>query len=323
MQQQQPPSTMSKQYQVAIVGAGVMGQRMLAVLEQHSRFTPVAFYEPGTTADIVMQDSGRALRRADSLQDLFNTRGLDLLYIASPPAAHLDAVHAAVAAGIPCLCEKPLANTVASALAIHAQVSASGLPFAVNFPFARAEGPGKLMDLVATDALGDITSARLRVRFARWPRAWQAGATSWLEGPSEGGFTREVLSHFIFLAHRLFGPSQVEVDEIVRGAKGTETLLKARLRHANVTTEIDCAVEGDIVDDNRFEVTGTAGSAVLTEWFKLRHGGTTYGPGQASVRTLDAAARLLEGDASSRLATASEALEVVQRVEALLASQGR
>ncbi|PZS30305.1 MAG: hypothetical protein DLM58_13890 [Pseudonocardiales bacterium] len=41
--------------------------------------------------------------------------------------------------------------------------------------------------------------------FPEWPRAFQADAR-WLADRAQGGFVREVLSHFIYLTDRLVGP---------------------------------------------------------------------------------------------------------------------
>ncbi len=63
----------------------------------------------------------------------------------------------------------------------------------------------------------------------------------WLAGPEQGGFTREVLSHFVFLAQRLFGPAVVAEVQLTRAPGQAETALRARLMHAAATVQIEAA----------------------------------------------------------------------------------
>ena len=63
-----------------------------------------------------------------------------------------------------------------------------------------------LKDWIAQGEIGTVSRIAIEVAFATWPRSWQADAASWLDKPAQGGFTREVVSHFLFLSRRLVGP---------------------------------------------------------------------------------------------------------------------
>jgi predicted dehydrogenase len=298
---------------MGVVGAGIMGRRMMAALQQHPRWRVAAAWDPHAVA---LPDG---VPRAESLEALLHDAAVDAVYIASPPAAHQAGVLAALAAGHPVLCEKPLTHDVASAQALRDAVMASGLPFAVNFPLAASPSARRLVDIVRAGTLGDVQEVRVTVRFARWPREWQAGASAWLGGAAEGGFTREVLSHFVFLAQRLFGPGQVAAVQLERVRGQAETRLQARLQLGGVPLHIDAAVAGDIADDNRFEVVGSRDRVALRQWAQLEHGGIVHDQVDAAPSPLDGFARLLDGDAGAGLATVDEALAVVRSIEALLA----
>jgi len=298
---------------MGVVGAGIMGRRMIAALQQHPRWRVAAAWDPQANA------VPEGLPRADSLAALLQAPGVDAVYIASPPAAHLAGVQQALAAQRPVLCEKPLAHTLASALALHDAVRAASLPFAVNFPLAASPAARRLVDIVRSGGIGDVVALRVTARFARWPREWQAGASAWLAGPAEGGFTREVLSHFVFLAQRLCGPGQVSAVEIERPAGQSETRLQARLQLGAVPLHIDAAVAGTVADDNRFEVRGERDTVALSQWSRLEHGGVVHERVDATPATLDGFARLLAGDPGAGLATVAEACAVVRSIEALLA----
>lgn len=310
-----PPS-----YGIGIVGTGIMGGRMAAAISQHPRFHVAAVWDPDTPAAERAALAYGGVVVAGSLQGLTAHPGVDAVYIASPPAFHLQGGQAAIAAGKPCLCEKPLAHSVAGAQALRDAVVAAGLPFAVNFPFARGQSSRRLQALLQGGDLGVVAQANLKVRFARWPREWQAGASSWLAGPEQGGFTREVLSHFVFLALRLFGPAQVQEVRLQRLPGATETSLQAKLVHAHTTLHIDAAVAGEVADFNRLELLGSKTNAVLSSWVQLEFQGQVSDGVPSGALTLDAFAQLIDGQPGHGLASVDEALAVVMCVESMLAN---
>jgi predicted dehydrogenase len=191
----------------------------------------------------------------------------------------------------------------------------------VNFPFATSHSARQLRRLVADRALGRIERGELTLRFSRWPRAWQADAAGWLAGPEQGGFTREVVSHFLFLAARLLGRGEVESCEITRGPAGTEHKLVARLRFGGHTPlAIDAEVAGAVDDYNRFEIFGDQGSAALADWQRLDYRGQLSERVNSMPNQLEGLRRLLAGEPDHGLATPEEAAEVVRLVEHMLAS---
>lgn len=303
---------------IGVVGTGIMGRRMMTALAQHERFHVAALWDPQPES-LAQAHAATGARPATSLGDLVGDPAVAAVYIASPPGQHLAGVRAALAAGRPVLCEKPLAADLADAQALRDAVAASGLPFAVNFPFARSRAATRLVQQFQGGALGRLQQAGITLRFARWPRAWQAGASDWLAGPAQGGFTREVLSHFVFLSLRLFGPATVQRLAITRAPGQAETGLQARLHHADITVTIDAEVSGEIADHNRFALQGSAGSLALTDWYRLDEAGTVSDRPDPSSGTLDGLAEMLDGGTGHHLASVDEALAVAAIVEALLA----
>jgi predicted dehydrogenase len=304
---------------VAVVGTGIMGRRMLAALQPHPRFRVAGLWDPDANALEHASLAAPAARVAGDLATLVSDPEVDLVYVASPPALHRAGVQAAFAAGRACLCEKPLAANVDEAGALCDLVVASGLPFAVNFPFASAPAARGLVELVRSGVLGEIRRASITVRFADWPRPWQTAASRWLAGPVEGGFTREVLSHFVFLAQRLFGPATVADVRLTRAPGRAETALRVQLVHAGVRVSIDGAVAGGVADTNRFEVVGSRETVALVDWGRLERGGTMTDRVDATPYTLDRVAAMLEGREDHDLATVDEGLAVVRCIESMLA----
>ncbi|MBT9489374.1 MAG: Gfo/Idh/MocA family oxidoreductase [Rubrivivax sp.] len=308
---------------VGILGTGIMGRRMMGALQQHPRFRVVAAWDPAPSALQTALQAALArapgARPAPDADSLVQDKAIDVVYVASPPAWHASAVRSVLQAGKACFCEKPLTHDIAEAEALRDAVAQSRLPFAVNFPFARGTASRRMQQIVHSGDLGAVRSATVRLRFARWPRDWQAGASTWLAGPTEGGFTREVLSHFAFQALRLFGPFTVADVDLQRQPGQAETALRARWIHRDVQVIVDAAVAGEIADDNRFEVIGERGRVALTGWSRLEYQGQTSEPLDNTAQTLDGLAALLAGQADHGLATVDEAASVVRCIESMLA----
>lgn len=301
---------------VGIIGLGVMGWRMAQALRDHPAFRVVAAHDPAPEA------ASRGVPMLESAAAVVTHPEVDCVYIASPPALHRTHVEAAAAAGKAVFCEKPLAASVDDAEACCLALRAAGVPAGVNFPFATSHSARQLRRLVADRALGRVERCELTLRFARWPRAWQADAAGWLAGPEQGGFTREVVSHFLFLAARLFGRGEVESVELGRGPAGTESRLVARLRFGGHTPlAIDAQVAGTVDDFNRFEVFGDQGSAALTDWQRLDYRGQLSERVNSMPHQLEGLRRLLAGEPDHGLATPEEAAEVVRLVERMLAGE--
>jgi predicted dehydrogenase len=255
----------------------------------------------------------------------------DALYVASPPAAHIAHAEAAFAAGKAAFLEKPLATDLAAARRFVAAAEARGARAAVNFPMASSPAVAQLSAWRAQ--LGTPCSLSIRLAFATWPRGWQQGAAGWLAWRGEGGFTREVLSHFLFLTRRQLGPLTLLTREATfPPGDGAETAIRATLTAGGVPV----AIEGDVgtttaEDHNEWKLESEGGAVRLRDWSfaeKLAvdvgwHAAPDALPNERMrplvlKDQLDKVAALAGGEAQN-LATLREALEVQEVVEAILA----
>jgi len=249
----------------------------------------------------------------------------DCVYIASPPASHLPHAQAALAAGKAAFCEKPLAVDVQAArafLAAHANARA-----AVNFPMASSLAVATLRDWLPS--IGTPLRLEIETSFRIWPRPWQADAAAWLDRRQQGGFTREVVSHFLFLTQRALGaPEILESKATYPAGDGAETALQARVLFGDVSSVITGQVGGTAVADrNLTTVEFERGAIRLIDWMNVEtREGDKWIPGgdspeelrqRAQVGQLDALAAMLAGRAH-RLPTVAEGLAVQGCVEGLL-----
>jgi predicted dehydrogenase len=228
-------------------------------------------------------------------------------------------------------CEKPLAVDLADARAFVAEAGGRG---AVNFPFASSLGVATLKRWIDEGAVGRPKRIAIEVAFATWPRSWQADAASWLDARAEGGFTREVVSHFLFLSRRLAGPlAELKASVAFPEAGKSERRIEATLTAGGIPVTLVGNVGGTEKDDhNTWLLEGEVGAVRLRDWAipERRMPDGTFQPAPDAVpnqearlvalrRQLEGVAALTRGE-PHHLAALQEALDVQEIVEAILAS---
>ena len=193
----------------------------------------------------------------------------EAVYIATPPLFHHEYVLSVLEAEKAIFCEKPLGIDVVESRALTDRVEASGLKSAVNFVFGSAPAAVELVRKVRADELGAIAGADIRLHFAVLPRDWQKAAL-WLEKRDQGGFVREVLSHFIFLVERLFGPASIAGASVhYPGGNTAETMMTARLDCNGTQVTVVGGVGGVGPDQGECTVWGERASYRLSDWYWL------------------------------------------------------
>lgn len=324
-------STKADFLNLGVIGLGVMGQRMLERLQGHARLRASWVWDANPAALAQTLARYPHLRAADSAEALIQSRGLHSLYIATPPAAHLRLSELGFDAGLAVFCEKPLTVDFPGARRCIARIEAEGQRAAVNFALASSPGLALLQQRFGAEAsapsLGRLQHIELELAFAAWPRPWQAAAGAWLAEREEGGFSREVLSHFIFAAQRVLGPARLLRSEVIFPAegRGAETQLTAELEIGGVPLRIHGRVGGEQADLNRMVWQGERGTLELSEWFtRIQDSSTTaeaLAPELQRERSrldqLDQWAALIESRPHG-LPGFAESLAVQESIEALL-----
>lgn len=311
-----------------------MGQRMLARLETHARLRPVAAWDPNPDACAAVRARYPSLLIAPSAETLIATPGLHALYVASPPQQHLSLSSQAFDAGLAVICEKPLSTDLEGAARLVRRIQAERLRAGVNFVLAGSPGLALLQThfgAASREPLGPLRSVEIELAFLSWPRPWQAGAGSWLAGRSEGGFTREVLSHLIFVLQRVLGPTRLIASRVgyPDDGVGAETLLRAELRCGEVPVRISGRVAPDVkagtVELNRMIWRAAEGEIEACNWLREidlhRDGQPTQRLDMADEDLMIDQQRqwvaMIDGQSHS-LPDFAEALAVQRTIEALL-----
>ena len=316
---------------MAVIGLGVVGRRMLEQAASSAGIQVVSAWDAAAPARAAAAADFPGLPVASSAAGAIERLDVDVVYVAVPPLAHAPLVRAAVAARKAVFCEKPLGVDLAESEALVAEVEASGLAQAINFPFASSDAVDALARRIAEPGFG-LRGIEVRVRFAEWPRAWQAGAT-WLSRADQGGFTREVLSHFVWLAHRLSGGAVAlrgaAVAHPAQPAGAAETAVAAALDCAGVPATVSGTVGGAAPDRVEARFVGAHAELVLADWYRLEvvdadapqgrpWPGLPADPRTASYqRQLAQLHAMLSGELHS-LPGLADALAVQRRIEAML-----
>ena len=315
---------------IGIIGAGIMGERLLgAILRQDPALVHASgLWDPAPAAMLRIAGAYPGVPRLADAASVIAAS--DCTYIASPPASHLEHARAALAAGRTVFCEKPLAVDVGAARAFVAEAGDRG---AVNFPFASSPAVATLRKWIESGAVGTPRRISIEVGFARWPRGWQVDAAGWLDLPMQGGFTREVVSHFLFLSRRVGGALRDPVGKAEFPEAGrAERRVRATLRAGDLPVTLSGAVGETAKDDhNVWQLEGDAGAVRLCDWSiaERRMPDGSWQPAADALpqeqarplalqRQLEGVARLARGE-PHHLATLAEALNVQEIVEALLA----
>ncbi len=256
---------------VAVIGLGVMGQRMLSSMSLHDKYKLTVAWDPDNTVCEKIKTQYAPIEIADSALTAITREDVDAVYIASPPKSHREYAIAAAKAGKVVFCEKPLGVDLADSQSLVEAVEATGAANTVNFPFADSAAINLIDEKIKDGTVGEVTGVDLRLHFARWPRGWQHSA-SWLSERAEGGYVREVGSHYVYLIEKLFGKAVLK-DASVKyqsDPKLCETHFTANLACGDIPISFAGGSGGVGPDRVEFTVWGSQKSYRLWDWVNVK-----------------------------------------------------
>jgi predicted dehydrogenase len=167
-----------------------------------------AVADPDPEARAVAETLGA--RAFPTLQGLIEARCCDALYVATPNHLHRAAVEAACGAGIPVLCEKPMAATLADAEAMAAAVRRTGTPYGTAFDQRHHPAHEAMRALIREGRIGTPTA--LRIVYCCWLGPdWCAD--NWRADPARagGGALMDLLPHGLDLAQFLLDEALTDI----------------------------------------------------------------------------------------------------------------
>ena len=155
-----------------IIGCGWVARDYVApAIAASTNGQLVALCDLNEQALAAVQPADTALLRTTSLAEFVQTPGLQAVYVATPNAHHARIVQDLAAAGLPVLCEKPLARTADEAAGMVAAAEAAGTLLATAFDQRFHPAHVRLRELIQAGQLGRVTC--VRIHYACWtPADW-------------------------------------------------------------------------------------------------------------------------------------------------------
>ncbi len=156
-----------KSVNVAMIGQGFMGRAHANAWGQVGRF-----FSPPVTAvmhTVFGQEAEDPQAFADkwgwqnattSWEEAVAAPEIDLVDVVTPNYFHAPPVKAAIAAGKPCACEKPIAGTLAEAREMAEAAKAAGVATFVSFVYRRCPAVALARQLVLDGKIGEIRHVR-------------------------------------------------------------------------------------------------------------------------------------------------------------------
>ncbi len=205
---------------------GVLGNATIArvcvipAIQKSRNGTVVALAtrSPETAREVVRQN--RIPRLYDSYADLVIDPEIDAVYIPLPNHLHRPWTLAALAAGKPVLCEKPLACSAAEADEMSRAAAAAGLPLMEALMYRFHPRSRRIRQMVRDGAIGTLRLVRTAFCFRMEDELMRSGDNFRLNPATGGGALLDVGCYGVSLARWLFGsePLQVQAQAEVNAA---------------------------------------------------------------------------------------------------------
>ena len=253
---------------VAIIGLGIMGRRMLEHMRKHEKFEPNFLWDPDKSACEKAIEIDAEAKIMDSPEEAINAA--DLVYLACPPKVREAYAIDTVQKGKALFLEKPLGIDVEHSKKFIERLKNFNVPLAVNFTQAAGLALNDLLHAKSNEEFGEMIGVDIIVTYPKWPREWQKEA-DWLRFKSEGGMTREVISHFLFFSERVLGPLELKWAKVVYPKDDLlcETDVLARLETKDgKCVNILASVGGVQPDRQEMTIRGTKTSRRVSEFYK-------------------------------------------------------
>ena len=143
---------------LAVIGAGLVGERHARLAADHADFELVAIVDPNPDRKALAETLGCLLK--SSIDDL-NEDECDAAIVATPNGDHLKSGLACLANSWPCLIEKPIADTLKSADQLQSAFAATNVPMLVGHHRRYHPSVMEACRIMAEGELGDPVIASI------------------------------------------------------------------------------------------------------------------------------------------------------------------
>lgn len=190
-----------------VVGWGIVGCGDVAERKSGAAFNQA----PGSRLVSVMRRDGTAAEAfaarhgaahwTTSAREVIEHPEVTAVYVATPPALHMETALAVAAAGKPCLLEKPAGRSLAEYRRVHDCFRAAGLPLYVSYYRRHLPRFRKVKAVIESGAIGRIVAIDYRMSKVHRGKGWALDVAS-----SGGGHFYGLAGHMLDLFDDWFGP---------------------------------------------------------------------------------------------------------------------
>ena len=259
---------MEKIMNIGIIGAGVVAERIINAAKNHPRANIKSIYDLDSSR---LEDISNKydLKIATSENELLNDNNIDIIYLAVPPKYHYPIALDIFKSGKHFICEKPLANSTKEAEEMYKLSKENNIVCAMNFPTMYSSTYAKMDELLKDGFIGELMRIEFQGYFSQWPREWQQN--NWIATREQGGFVREVVTHYIQIIQRLFG----DIENVNTFIEYPADILKSEtsiIAKGNIETTpvlINAIAGIEMKEELNLKIFGSNGVIFLKNWREL------------------------------------------------------
>jgi len=191
-----------------------------------------------------------------SYDDLLTSGSIDAVYIPLPNSLHAQWSIAALKAGLPVLCEKPLCTTAEDALQVVLAAREADLPLLEGYMYRYHPQYAVVQELIRQGAIGELSSMESCF-------SWMCDDRSEIPASNElgGGALRDVGGYCLHVSRMIAACEPARVSAFERRSTVDDTMLGLLEFPTGVLARFETSIAN--YERHRVEITGTAGSIVL------------------------------------------------------------
>lgn len=140
---------------IAVLGCGRIGRMHAENIHAHPRAELAGVFDVVEAAAKEVA-ANLSVKQFASADDIFSANEVDAVLVATSTPTHADFIEAAVTAGKPCLCEKPIDLSVARVKACASAIAGTTVPIMLGFVRRFDKGHAAVRAAVEAGQIGDV-----------------------------------------------------------------------------------------------------------------------------------------------------------------------